>query len=47
MANLALIICCLDNICCATAVDGKPVALVARSQTVDLIEAVNELTLGS
>ena len=27
-------------------VDGTPVAFVSRSQTVNLIEAVNELTLG-
>ena len=29
------------------AVDGKRAALVSRSQTVGLTEAVNELTLGS
>lgn len=37
----------LDGTNCIAAVDGKTVALVSRSQTVDLIEAVNELTLGS
>ncbi len=37
----------LDGTSCIAAVDGKTVALVSRSQTVDLIEAVNELTLGS
>ena len=37
----------LDGTNCIAAVDGKAVALVSRSQTVDLIEAVNELTLGS
>ncbi len=35
-----------DGTNCIAAVDGTPVALVPRSQTVDLIEAVNELTLG-
>ena len=35
-----------DGTSCIAAVDGKPVAFVPRSQTVDLIEAVNELTLG-
>ena len=37
----------LDGTNCIAAIDGKTVALVSRSQTVDLIEAVNELTLGS
>lgn len=37
----------LDGTNCIATVDGKTVALVSRSQTVDLIEAVNELTLGS
>ena len=37
----------LDGTNCIAEVDGKAVALVSRSQTVDLIEAVNELTLGS
>lgn len=37
----------LDGTNCIVAVDGKTVATVPRSQTVDLIEAVNELTLGS
>ena len=37
----------LDGANCVAAVDGKTVALVSRSKTVDLIEAVNELTLGS
>lgn len=32
---------------CIAAVDGKAAAFVSRSQTVDLIEAVNKLTLGS
>lgn len=32
---------------CIAAVDGKAAAFVSRSQTVDLIEAVNRLTLGS
>ena len=36
----------LDGTNCVAAVDGKTVALVSRSKTVDLIEAVNELTLG-
>ena len=35
-----------DGTNCIAAVDGKTVAFVPRSQTVDLIEAVNELTLG-
>ena len=35
-----------DGTDCIAAVDGKPVAFVSRSMTVDLIEAVNELTLG-
>ena len=37
----------LDGTNCIAAVDGKAVALVSRSKTVDLIEAVNELILGS
>lgn len=37
----------LDGTNCVATVDGKPVALVSRSKTVDLIEAVNELALGS
>ena len=37
----------LDGTNCIAEVDGKAVALVSRSKTVDLIEAVNELTLGS
>lgn len=36
-----------DGTNCLAAVDGKTAAFVPRSQTVDLIEAVNELTLGS
>ena len=36
----------LDGTNCIATVDGKTVALVSRSQTVDLIEAVNELILG-
>ena len=32
---------------CIAAVDGKAAAFVSQSQTVDLIEAVNRLTLGS
>lgn len=36
-----------DGTSCIAAVDGKTVALVSRSQTVDLIEAVNGITLGS
>ena len=36
-----------DGTNCIAAVDGTPTALVSRSQTVDLIEAVNALTLGS
>lgn len=35
-----------DGTNCIAVVDGEPVAFVSRSQTVDLIEAVNELTLG-
>lgn len=35
-----------DGTNCIAAVNGKPVAFVSRSMTVDLIEAVNELTLG-
>lgn len=35
-----------DGTKCIAAVDGEPVAFVSRSQTVDLIEAVNGLTLG-
>lgn len=37
----------LDGTSCVAAVNGKTVALVSRSKTVDLIEAVNKLTLGS
>lgn len=37
----------LNGTSCIAAVDGKTVALVSGSQTVDLTEAVNELTLGS
>ena len=37
----------LDGTNCIATADGKTVALVSRSKTVDLIEAVNELTLGS
>ena len=37
----------LDGMNCIATVGGKPVALVSRSKTVDLIEAVNELALGS
>ena len=37
----------LDGTNCIAAVDGKPVALVSRSKTVNLIEAVNELALGN
>ena len=37
----------LDGTNCIATVDGKTVALVSRSKTVDLIEAVNERTLGS
>ncbi len=36
-----------DGTSCVAAVDGKTVALVPRSKTVDLTEAVNALTLGS
>ena len=32
---------------CLATVDGEPVAFVSRSQTVDLVEAVRALTLGS
>ena len=35
-----------DGTNCIAAVDGTPTAFVSRSETVDLIEAVNELTLG-
>lgn len=35
-----------DGTNCIAVVDGEPVAFVSRSQTVDLIEAVNGLTLG-
>lgn len=35
-----------DGTNCIAVVDGEPIAFVSRSQTVDLIEAVNELTLG-
>ena len=37
----------LDGTHCLAAVDGKTVALVTRSQAVNLVEAVNALTLGS
>ena len=37
----------LDGTHCLAAVDGTSVALVTRSQTVSLVEAVNALTLGS
>ena len=36
-----------DGANCIAAIDGKTAAFVPRSQTVDLIEAVNKLTLGS
>ena len=36
-----------DGTNCIAAVDGRTVAFVPRSQTVDMIEAVNELTLGN
>ena len=36
-----------DGTSCIASVDGKPTAFVSRSQTVDLIEAVNKLTLGN
>ena len=36
----------LDGTNCIAAVDGKTVATVPRSQTVDLVEAINELILG-
>lgn len=36
-----------DGTNCIAVVDGKSVALVSRSQTVDLVEAVNGITLGS
>ena len=45
--TFTLTLCRLDGTNCIATVDGKTVALVSRSQTVDLIEAVNELTLGS
>ena len=35
-----------DGSTCLATVDGKSVALVPRSQTVDLIEAVNAVVLG-
>lgn len=35
-----------DGSTCLAAVDGKSIALVPRSQTVDLIEAVNAIVLG-
>lgn len=35
-----------DGSSCIASVDGEPTALVSRSQTVDLIEAVNAVTLG-
>ena len=37
----------LNGTSCIAVVDGKTVALVSRSQTVDLTEAANKLTLGS
>lgn len=37
----------LDGTDCIACVDGKPTALVSRSKTVDLIEAVNELILAA
>ena len=45
--TFTLTLCRLNGTSCIAAVDGKTVALVSRSQTVDLTEAVNELTLGS
>ncbi len=36
-----------DGTNCIAVVDGNPIAYVPRSQTVDLIEAVNEIVLGS
>ena len=36
-----------DGETCLAAIDGEPAAFVPRSQTVDLIEAVHALTLGS
>lgn len=45
--TVTLTLCRLDGTSCIAAVDGKTVALVSRSQTVNLVEAVNALTLGS
>ena len=45
-STVTLMLYRLDGTNCVAAVDGKTVALVSRSKTVDLIEAVNELTLG-
>lgn len=45
--TVTLTLCRLDGTSCIAAVDGKTVALVSRSQTVNLVEAVNSLTLGS
>lgn len=45
--TVTLTLCRLDGSSCIAAVDGKTVALVSRSQTVNLVEAVNALTLGS
>ena len=45
--TFTLTLCRLNGTSCIAAVDGKTAALVSRSQTVDLTEAVNELTPGS
>ena len=45
--TFTLTLCRLNSTSCIAAVDGKTVALVSRSQTIDLTEAVNKLTLGS
>lgn len=45
--TFTLTLCRFDGSNCTATVDGKPIALVSRVQTVNLIEAVNKLTLGS
>ena len=44
--SIAITLYRYDGATCLATVDGDSIAFVSRSQTVDLIEAVNALTLG-
>ena len=46
LPSIAIALYRYDGATCLATVDGAPIAFVSRSQTVDLIEAVNALTLG-